>query len=488
VPGNAIDTGRPGGRARIAGAALACTLASVVVVLLAVSSADRATAQHGERPNVVVVMTDDQAVEQLRVMDQVLARIGRRGTTFASSVVNWPTCCPSRVTFLTGQYAHNHGVLGNLPPRGGFRAFDDSSSLATWLEDAGYRTALVGKYLNGYGRRRYVPPGWTQWYAAGDGGRVYDYALNENGRLVSYGTEPEDFKQDVLTEKAAGLIDRWAPGRRPFFLFLAHTAAHVGGPNPNPNPPSDCDGFAKPAPRHANVFDDEPLPRPPSFDEADVSDKPAKVRALPRLTPERVAEIEREYRCRLESLLSVDEGVEEIARTLIRRGELRDTYLIFTSDNGYFHGEHRIPTAKGWLYEEAIRVPLLIRGPGFPKGATIRAPAINADLAPTIADLTGAEPGLAMDGRSLLRLARRPRLGRGRRLLIENAERRYAAIRTRRYLYARHNGGAKELYDLREDPYQLRSRPDAPAFAPVKARLAARLPQLRDCAGRSCRN
>jgi N-acetylglucosamine-6-sulfatase len=463
-------------------------LATLAVALLtAGTDADRATAQGGQRPNVVVVMTDDQAVEQLRVMDQVLAWIGQRGSTFASNVVNWPVCCPSRVTFLTGQYAHNHGVLGNLPPLGGFGAFDDSSSLATWLEDAGYRTALVGKYLNGYGETEYVPPGWTRWYA-GESGRVYDYTLNENGRLVFYGTEPEDFKQDVLTEKASGLIDRWAPARPPFFLFLSYTAPHSAGPTPYPNPPTDCDGLARPAPRHANAFDDEPLPRPPSFDEADVSDKPASIQALPRFTPEGVAEIEREYRCRLESLLSVDEGVREIARTLLRHDELRNTYLIFTSDNGYFHGEHRIPRAKGRVYEESIRVPLMIRGPGFPKGATIRVPAINADLAPTIADVTGADPGLVMDGRSLLPLAQRPSLGRGRQLLIENVQFGYTAIRTRRYLYALHDNGRKELYDLRVDPYELRSRHGAPAFAQLKARLAARLAHLRDCAGRSCQN
>jgi N-acetylglucosamine-6-sulfatase len=490
MPGSAIHRGGRSKRGVVA--AVPSLLAAVAIGSLAAGTApDRAPAQGAERPNVVVIMTDDQAAEQVRVMDQLLGTIGGRGTTFMSSFVNWPVCCPSRVTFLTGQYAHNHGVLGNRPPLGGFQAFDDSTSLATWLEDAGYRTALVGKYLNGYGGDdpTYVPPGWSEWYA-GTGGstqRVYDYTINENGNLVEYGIRPQDFKQDVLTRYALDFLRRQAPRPRPFFLFVSYTASHSGGPNPNPNPPSDCQGVAKPAPRHANAFDDEPLPRPPSFDEADVLDKPAEIQSLPRLTSERVAEIEREYRCQLESLLSVDDGVGRIVETLSRRRELDNTYLFFTADNGYFHGEHRIPRSKGRVYEEAIRVPLLVRGPGFPRGVRRTVSVINADLAPTIAGVTGTKPGLRMDGRSLLRLAQKPGLGRGRELLIENIPREYTAIRTPRFLYALHQTEEEELYDLRVDPYQLHSRHGAPAFAQLKARLAARLAELRECAGPSCR-
>jgi len=438
-------------------------------------------------PNVVVVMTDDQARESIRVMKQVRRRLADRGTTFARSFVNWPVCCPSRVTFLTGQYAHNHGVLGNNPPLGGFRVFDDSRSLPLWLQDEGYTTGLVGKYLNGYGTAAptYVPPGWSEWYAAsGDPQSLYDYELNENGDLVHYGTDASDFKQDVLTEKALGFVERNS-GPDPFFLFVSYTAPHDGGPSPNPQPPADCSGAPKPAPRHANAFDSEPLPRPPSFDEADVSDKPAEIQRLPRLSPAAEANIERAYRCRLESLLSVDEGVRELVRALRDSGEMANTTFIFTTDNGFFHGEHRVPTAKGKVYEPAIRVPLVVRGDGFPAGARVSAPTINADLAPTIAALAGATPDLEMDGTLLRPLAKDPPSAQDRDLLIESNK--YTAIRTARHKYVEHETGERELYRLAPDPHELRSQHDQPKFAALEAKLAARLDKLRDCAGSSCR-
>ena len=185
---------------------------------------------------------------------------------------------------------HNHGVLGNTPPNGGFgrfQALHGDNNLAVWLQDAGYYTALIGKYLNGYSNNPPVPPGWSEWHAAApDTQEVYDYTLNENGTLVHYGQNPADFKQDVLTRKAVGFVNRRAPKAQPFFLWLTYTAPHGGGPNPNPNPPFNCGGTAKPAPRHAHAFDSEPLPKPPNFNEADVSDKPAEIRNLPRLSAE----------------------------------------------------------------------------------------------------------------------------------------------------------------------------------------------------------
>ena len=302
------------------------------------------------RPNVLVIETDDQTVESMRVMGNVNSLVAARGTTFANSFVNYALCCPSRATFLTGQYAHNHQILGNAPPNGGFNRFQalhGNNNLAVWLQNAGYYTAMIGKYLNGYSNNPPVPPGWSEWQAAApDTQEVYDYTLNQQGTLVHLGTDPADFKQDVLTRRAVNFVDRRAPRPRPFFLWLTYTAPHGGGPDPNPNPPGDCGNTAKPAPRHANAFDSEPLPRPPNFNEADVSDKPAAIRNLPRLTASRIADIQRQYRCRLESLLSVDEGVKAIVDELRAQGELASTLLVFTSDNGFFHGEHRIPERK----------------------------------------------------------------------------------------------------------------------------------------------
>ena len=356
-------------------------------------------------PNVLVIETDDQTAASMSVMSNVNSRIVARGATFQNSFVNYSLCCPSRSTFLTGQYEHNHGVLGNSSPDGGFGRFESlhgTNNLAVWLQHSGYYTGLIGKYLNGYSNSPPVPPGWSEWHGAAPRTQdVYDYTINQNGTPVHYGTRRADFKQDVLTGKAVDFVDRRAPKPNPFFLWLTYTAPHAGGPNPNPQPPANCDGTAKPAPRHAHSFDSEPLLMPPNYNEADVSDKPAEISSRPPLTAADTATITRHYRCRLESLLSVDEGVNSIMDALKATGELSNTYVVFTSDNGFFHGEHRIPGGKLHIYEESIRVPLAIRGPGIPHGGKVRDLAINADLAPTIVDVTGARPRLTMDGRSL---------------------------------------------------------------------------------------
>jgi N-acetylglucosamine-6-sulfatase len=449
---------------------------------------DRALAAD-EPPNVLVIETDDQTLESMRVMNNVNSLIGGQGATFKNNFVNFSLCCPSRATFLTGQYMHNHGVLGNAPPNGGFDRFEalhGESNLAVWLQDSGYYTGLIGKHLNGY-PGDVVPDGWSEWYAAAPHEQaVYDYRLNENGTLVDYGTDPADFKQDVLTEKAVDFVDRLAPNAQPFFLWLTYTAPHAGNPgsDPNPNPPFNCSGTAKPAPRHAHAFDSEPLPMPPNFNEADVSDKPGPIQNRPLLSADQIADIQRKYRCELESLLSVDEGVEAVVEALAANGELADTVLIYTSDNGFFHGEHRIPVGKMRIYEESIRAPLQIRGPGIPQGVNVSDLSINADLAPTIVDVADANPGLVMDGRSLIPVANQPRIERGRELLIEEPS--FKAIRTERYKYAEHASGKKELYDLKKDPFELVSRHADPAYASIKSQLAAHLHQLQNCAGSGC--
>ncbi|HXF00303.1 MAG TPA: sulfatase [Solirubrobacterales bacterium] len=460
--------------------------ATVALAALFVSFCGTAGAAYGQ-PNVLVVETDDQTVKSMRVMENVKAHVGARGATFRNSFVNYSLCCPSRTTFLTGQYVHNHRVYGSPAtsafPR--FQAVYGNNNLAVWLQGAGYYTAMIGKYLNGYSNSPRVPPGWSEWRAAApDTQKVYDYTLNENGTLVHYGHDPADYKQDVLTRKAVSFVSRRAPKPQPFFLWLTYTAPHSGGPSPNRNRPFNCSGTAKPAPRHAHAFDSRRLPRPANFNESDVSDKPAAIQNLPRLSAGEIANIQRQYRCRLESVLSVDEGVKAIVRALRVNGELKNTVLMFTSDNGFFHGEHRIPRGKERIYEESIGVPLMMRGPGIPVGVSVNDLVINADLAPTIVGVTNATPGLQMDGRSLIPVAQHPGIERGRELLVEQAG--FAAIRTGRYMYAEYNTGERELYALRKDPFELQSRADDSAYALVQAQLAARLQELRDCAGPGC--
>lgn len=478
---------------------LASLAVATAAALAALAGSGAPVAAAGERPNVVVIMSDDQTVEQLRVMERTRSLIGDRGVSFANSFVNWPVCCPSRATFLTGQYAHNHRVRGNRPPHGGFARLRDANTLAAWLERRGYRTALVGKYLNGYPgeRPRYVPPGWDEWHAATVDDRevgdqdMYHYGLNQNRSLVAYGGDVADYKTDVFTELAVDAIGRAARRARPLFLAVMYNAPHFGTRKPSPQPPHDCEYAegsdlipVQPAARDAGAFAGEPLPRPPSFNEADVSDKPEPIRSLPPLSDWQIAEITRSYRCELRSLLAVDEGVGRIVDALARGGELGRTLLVFTSDNGFFHGEHRMTHSKLRMYEPAIRVPLLIRGPGVPRGRVVRDLVANADLAPTIAALAGAEPGLTMDGRSLRPIARRPKRLRGRAILLDTNH--YDAVRTWRYVYSELTTGERELYDLDSDPFQLQNVDADPAYALARRHLRRLLRALRGCRGRDC--
>ena len=294
----------------------ALAIASVIVAAAAgasmTPSAVPAEAAAQAPPNVLVIETDDQTARSLRFMPKVNSLIVDKGTLFRRSFVNYSLCCPSRATFLTGQYAHNHGVMTNDAGFDRFEALHARNNLAVWLRRSGYHTALIGKYLNGY-PGDIVPPGWSEWFATNRrSSRYYDYSMNDNGTRVPYGLKATDYKEDVLTRKAVRLVRRRAPKPRPFFLWLTYTAPHFGGPTKSPHRPVNCAGTAKPAPRDAHAFDSERLPKPPNFNEENVSDKPAEIRKLPLLDSSRIATIRRKYRCRLESLLSVDDGVKRV--------------------------------------------------------------------------------------------------------------------------------------------------------------------------------
>lgn len=462
-----------------------------VALVAGLTPAPRSTAAEAPqtRPNIVVVMADDQTVESMRVMANVNAMLGEQGATFADNYVSFPLCCPSRTTFITGQYGHNHTVMGNALPQGGYEKLvpTHANTLPAWLKLAGYRTVHIGKYLNGYGRQRptEVPPGWDEWFGSVDPStyRFYDYTLNENGKLVNYGSAPSDYQADVYTAKAVDAVKRLAARTEPFFLSVAYLAPHSGGPR-EPDDPANL-ATPVPAPRHRNRFATEPMPRTPAFNEADVSDKPLAVRRRPILGTARINGITEMYRQRLESLLAVDEGVAAIVRALQDSGELARTLFVYTSDNGFFHGEHRIPNGKVQHYEPSARVPLVIRGPGVPRGVRITQPSVNVDLAPTIVDAANAKVGRATDGVSLLAmLADRTRFI-GRDVLLETPT--YAAIHTPRYVYVEHNTGERELYDLKTDPYELASAHDNPAYAQIRSDLARRLLTLRGCKAADCR-
>ena len=464
-------------------------IALALLALLAFAPAAEA------KPNILVLMTDDQTLDSMSVMPKTRELIGDRGATFTRSFASYALCCPSRATLYTGQYAHNHGVLSNMPPSGGYTRLDTSNWLPLWLQAAGYRTMHVGKFLNGYGRLSpptEVPPGFNDWHGTVDPStyNFYGYTVNENGVLRTYGgaREPQFYSTDFFARRADELIAAAAPSDQPFFMSVAFLAPHSGGPRE----PDDPRGHGTPAvaPRHANAFASTALPLPPSFNEADVSDKPLAMRQRAPIGAARAAAIQEGYQQRLESLLVVDDAVASIVSTLRFVGELDDTLILFTSDNGFFHGEHRVPMGKLLVYEPSIRLPLLMRGPGVPTGTAASQLVTNADLAPTILDAAGASPGRAQDGRSLLELVEDPGVQWGRELLVESGNPQgltTAALRNYRWKYAEHTTGEVELYDLERDPDELTSLHAAPALAGLRSALAARLRVLRTCAGRTCR-
>jgi arylsulfatase A-like enzyme len=474
-------------RWRRTGAASTVLAAALIAAALASGAAAGTGAGPPQPPNVVVIMSDDQTQEELRVEPKVLDQIGAHGVTFDNNFVNFSLCCPSRSTFLTGLYAHNHHVLGNAPPLGGFQRFEDLDSnndLPLWLQAGGYDTGQVGKYLNGYGGNdpTLIPPGWSDLNAVSGAVSYYDYNINSNGTLVPYGEAPEDYVDDVITGKAVGFVNSVGASGQPFFLYVAYKAPHGGGPHVSGD---RCTPGPEPAPPDFGAFQDEQLPPDPGFNEADVSDKPAQIQQQPQLSDNAIATITTRYQCELESLADVDRGVGRIMNALRDQGALKNTYVIYTSDNGFMHGQHRIPTGKVRLYEPSIRVPLLMRGPGIPAGKHTTDLSINADLAPTIVDATGTTANRVMDGRSLLKAATSPKVKTGRRLLVEATN--YTAVRTARYMYAEHESGERELYDLDSDPAELQNVADTPAYADAQAALAADLQRLRFCAGFTCR-
>jgi N-acetylglucosamine-6-sulfatase len=462
--------------------------------LLALSLIATAPAAASARPNIVVIETDDQTVADLASMPQTRALIADHGVTFDSSFVSLSQCCPSRATFLTGRYAHNHRVLTTQPPFGGFPAFDPSESLAVWLQRAGYATALVGKYLNGYGRSDpyVVPPGWTEWHGllGPSTYRFFDFTLNNDGALRSYSGQ---YQTDVLTDIAEAVIRRRATAKQPFFLWTTYVAPHAGMPRDLLDPQAGVSTV--PSPFYRDAFIGAPLPRPPAFNEADVSDKPLAIQRRPALGPHRTAVLQDAWQRRRESLQSVDDGVVRLVRALRVSGELRNTLLIFTSDNGFMTGEHRVAFGKVLPYEPSIRVPLLVRGPSIPAGAHRPQLVWNGDLAPTILDVAGARAAWEPDGESLLPYARDPQRASRRDLLLEgppagnlSSAFRFTGLRTRAQLYVEWATGERELYDLRRDPDELDNLAGTPAAAALQAALARRLAQLRDCAGAQCRS
>jgi len=457
--------------------------------------------------NVILVTTDDldAAFEwDLRRPDTReyaypnLRSLRDRGVEFRQSFVSLPLCSPSRASILTGRYAHNHGVVANYRDASGFQALVAQPSIASELQAAHVRTVMIGKFLNGYSRRfaeksgAGSPSGWDAWFATFDPMAYFDWAATEDGEIVAFGAEPDDYAVDVLSRKAASAIAACAEKKQSFFLMLNLFAPHDGKP-----------GLALapvPAPRHSGVFQDYALPANPAFDEADLSDKLAALGEAPRLSAAEQLEIQRRARARRETMLSVDEGLGVLFAKLRELDLERSTTIVFTSDNGMQQGEHRLPGGKGWAYDESLRVPLLAAGPSLPSGTKCDALVLNVDLAPTVLELFGVSTEREMDGRSWLSVARDPKAPWRKDMLVNGPrERWFEGVRTATRVYVEHDRDrdgeveATELYFVGADeacpdadPHQLVNRAEDPRFEAVRAQLHARLVALRACSGANC--
>ncbi|MGZ8736068.1 MAG: sulfatase family protein [Nocardioides sp.] len=495
-----------------------------------------------DRPNILVLMTDDMRDDDLRFMPHVRELIADQGVRFTNTFSPQPLCCPARASFATGLYSHNHEVWSHVEPFG-FRSLDDRRTLPVWLHEVGYDTSFLGKYLNGYGHQptrtggpstRYVPPGWTDWRGSVDtvteatdpdsdtfhlsGGtyRYFDTTLNVHGVL-----EPHEgvYQTHLYGQVTQQMLRTEARSPNPFFAWISFTAPHGGGPHEQDDPaPFPLKGdrvqeYVNPA-RPPNVKGrfDQRITRIPGGDDPrdDITEKPVFIRSRTPMTPLEDEAVLENYRQRTEALSVVDDEVANVMETLRRTGELDNTYVLFTSDNGYLLGEHRMRQGKILPYDPSLRVPLVMRGPGIPRGEERADPFLMLDFAPTILEAAGARTPSSLDGVSMLGVARDGDRGWTRGILTETGPRviksdveesdnffvrgnkpvalRFSVgVRTGRYLYVEHVSKERELYDLRTDPQQFDNVVDEPRMARVARLLARELDRLRDCVGAECR-
>src|SRR6201996_987958 len=582
MPDLRTQSWRGGALARVAAAIV--LLALLFGLVIATSEGARAgeakaSEARGQKPSFVVIKTDDETMEELYqgvrmadgneefAMPNTLQMLGEQGVTFTRYYTPYSLCAPSRVSLLTGRYAHNDHVQGNVPPNGGWTRFQSrqaySHNLATWLQGAGYRTIHIGKILNGYGDAPYSPgteepPGWSSWHTILNSDTdhyAYGYLLNNNGVVEGpYGNsgswetreygeiddagcpyaplngKPCYYETDKFNQLAVEELAATSP-EQPFYMQVDYTSPH--GDFRKPAGP-------QPATRHIGRFAGAPLPdsRAEGFNEGNVNDKPRFIREAPYLNATEIHTYRVYYQNCLESLISVDEGVKEILDELGATGRLRNPYVIFTSDNGFFFGQHRLVGGKFLAYEPSTHLPLIIRGPGI-KPDTQSGQLVNTtDIAPTILELAEVAPDKSIDGVSLVPYLKEPSLRSRRPLLFESfvetndveqdgqaastgettaAERaasgpargkllkgaaapkdpsahasevappkNYYGIRLGPYKYIEWPDGEKELYDINTDPYELNNIVRDPNYFPIRAFLHTELERLETCSGRTC--
>ncbi|ANE48996.1 hypothetical protein SY83_17240 [Paenibacillus swuensis] len=481
------------------------------------------------QPNIVFILTDDLNEDVFAKDAGLQSLLTQKGTKFDKHFVELSLCCPSRTSTLRGQYAHNTGIYTNdAASGGGFQTVYskglENSTIGTWLQDAGYRTAFFGKYLNGYPNgapsNTYIPPGWTRWFSpiGGTPYAQYNYSVNDNGNIVTYGNTDADYGTDVISKKLTTFIKNSTTNypNKPFFTWVAPYLPH---------------GPATPPSRHAGKYAGEKAPRTPSFNEADVSDKPEWVKNKPLLTANQIQNIDDFYVKRRESLLAVTDLVRNVIDTLTAQGIIDNTYIVFTSDNGFHQGQHRLDSGKNTAFEEDLNVPLIIRGPGVPAGQVVNNFTAHIDLATTFAALAGITPPNFVDGRSLVpflkgntpsvwRLALlnehagpstlnsntsngllEPQDPNDVQAIAKGGAPVYLGLRVKPVIttavktygplnYVSYDTGEHELYDLKADPYQLNNSYNALTTAdPVlKRKLDTWINNLKNASGQALRD
>jgi arylsulfatase A-like enzyme len=403
-----------------------------------------------KRLNVVLILSDDERSDGTRVMPNVQKLLADHGTTFTDMHVTTSICGPSRASILTGQYAHHTGVLENFGPHS-FPAFtEESEDLPVWMHSAGYDTALVGKYVNSYTDAyvdHRIPPGWDDWQVMDSipMEAYYNYDLNDNGTLVHYGGKPADYSTSVLTHKAVNFIHG---ARHPFFLYFAPVAPHLP---------------AIPAPQDRGKLENIAPIHDPAFNQRNIGKEPWRYWHKGLLNAGAQLFINHVRIRQEESLLALDRSVASIVQALKSRHELNNTVILYTSDNGFLWGEHRLG-GKVWPYEESTHVPLIVRTPWTHSARRNNQPVLNIDLASTISELGGAKPELPQDGRSIVPFLHGEQVPwrhaflveyLGHDLLKNGGPPPYEAVQTRRDLYVQYQNGWRELYDLRKDPWEL---------------------------------
>ena len=445
-----------------------------------------------QRPNIVFILTDDLSWNLVQYMPHVL-QMQKEGVTFTNYFVTDSLCCPSRSSIFTGRYPHNTGIFRNVGDDGGYRAFHnrghEQATFATALSEAGYRTAMLGKYLNGYLPEKHPPaPGWTFWAVAGNARAGFNYNLNQDRNIVHYGDEQLDYVTDVLSGLGARFIKQGAG--RPFMIEIATYAPHAP---------------YTPAPRDADALPGLRAPRTPAFNAAPDANAPQWLRAFRPLSDADMASIDKDFRKRAQSVLAVDAMIGAVQAAVASIGEQNNTYFVFSSDNGYHMGEHRLRPGKMTAFDMDIRVPLIVTGPGVPAGATVEEIVENVDLCPTFSELGGMVPSASIDGRSLVPLLRGQKVMDWRTAaLIEHhgpvldrgdpdlpAPRsgnptNYEAIRGANSVYVEYANGDKEYHDFATDPDELRNSFSSLSSEEQTA-LHATLTAVQNCGGvQSC--